>query len=159
MPVFATIAQNVQHSVLSENCIFPHRDKASHVSKPSVISQRRLTTSVLDCKWNHTSESVCMCVWLSFCQCLTEQSAVGVLCSQEEDTFGMKQSSSVLQSVRAGLNRLWLRSLVGVCIQRGRVKIDRWRLRDIKQTAIFYGCLEVKTKEDFLCVIWIRKVG
>lgn len=32
---------------LSENGIFPHRDKASHVSKPSVISQRGLTTSVL----------------------------------------------------------------------------------------------------------------
>ena len=43
----------------------------------------------------------------------------------------------------------------GVCAQIRTVKIDG----EIKQTVIFYVCLEVKIKEGFLCVIWIRKVG
>lgn len=73
----------------------------------------------------HWNLCVYGCVWVSFCHCLTELSAVGVLCS--EDTSGMKQSSSVLQSVSAGPGLIGCSSALwwGVCIQRGTVKIDK----------------------------------
>lgn len=143
---------------MSASGIFPHRDKASPVSKLSVISQRGLTTRVLDCKWNHRRNlCVCVCVCL-LRQCLTEQSAVGVTFTERRYLWHEAVRFCCTVCYRRA-RRAMVQISGGTCIQRRTVKVDRERNGRRKPTVIFSGCLEVKTKDDFLCVIWIRKVG